>query len=200
MGSLFRPSHVLVQVVLWELKIFQDRQKSHVVWVGFFFCNDCWAFAVTKEEFKELEQDWFKIYLFSLKSLQVQGMGWLVLCFLAGTCFQYNPALSVSSLFGLCSTMFQTREQLIWIVPLDPDHIYPQQYISFQQMIPFWLRTRCLEALLSPSAFMTYFSCQNTFVAMSHCSVLPACAGCFNGRTAWKTRGTTQNFRFFSSQ
>lgn len=167
----------------------------------FFSCNDCWAFTVTKEEFKELEQDWFKIYLFSLKSLQVQGMGWFVLCFLAGTRFQYNPALSgLSSLFGLWSTMFQTWEQLIWIVPLDPDHIYPQQFISFQQMIPFWLRTRCLEALLSPSAFMTYFRCQNTFIAMSHCSVLSACAGRFNGRTAWKTWGATQNFRFFSSQ
>lgn len=106
----------------------------------------------------------------------------------------------MSSLFGLCSTTFQTWEQLIWIVPLDPDHIYPQQFISFQWMIPFWLRTRCLQALLSPSAFMTYFRCQNTFIAMSHCSVLPACAGCFNGRTAWKMWGTTQNFRFFSSQ
>lgn len=40
----------------------------------FFFCNDFWAFTVTEEEFAELEQDWFRIYLFSLKSLQVQGM------------------------------------------------------------------------------------------------------------------------------
>lgn len=201
MGPLFRLSHVLVQVVLWGLKIFQHRQKSQVFCFCGFFCNDCWAFTVTEEEFKELEQDWFKIYLFSLKSLQVQGMGWFVLWFLAGTCFQYNPALSVRP-YGLDCELrtFQTREQWMWIAPLDPDHIFPQQFISFQWMIPFWLSRRLLEALLSPSAFLTYFRCQNTFVAMSHCSVLPACAECFNGRTAWKMWGTSQNLRFFSSQ
>lgn len=71
-----------------------DKNPKCFVFVGF-FCNDCWAFTVTEEEFKELEQDWCKIYLFYLKSLQIQGMGWFVLWFLAGTCFQYNPALMV---------------------------------------------------------------------------------------------------------
>lgn len=35
-------------------------------------------------------------------------------------------------------------------------------------MIPFCLRTRCLKAFLSPGAFITYFRCQNTFVAALH--------------------------------
>lgn len=91
MGPLFRLSHVLVQVILWGQRIFQDRQKSQVG----FFCNDCWAFTVTEEKFKELEQDWFRIYLFSLKSLQVQGMA---LCFVSWQEHVFNiiqPSLCV---------------------------------------------------------------------------------------------------------
>lgn len=74
----------------------------------------------------------------------------------------------MSSSFELCSATFQTWEQLMRILPLDPGHVCPHQFISFQSMIPFQLRTRCLKALLSPGAFITYFRCQNTFVAASH--------------------------------
>lgn len=76
--------------------------------------------------------------------------------------------LCMSSPFELCSTTFQTWEQLIRIIPLDPDHICPYQFISFQRMIPLGLRMRCLKALLSPSAFIVCFRCENTFIAASH--------------------------------
>lgn len=85
--------------------------------------------------------------------------------------FQCNPNVCVRP-HQFCSATFQMWEQLIQIIPLDPDHICPHQFISFQRMILFWLRMRRQRAFISPSAFYHLFQrAEHLYSGVTCCSL-----------------------------
>lgn len=153
---------------------------------------------MTKHYFRELEQNWFKMSSLCHCSFRE----WVSLYFVSWQdhIFQYNPYISICPHYLNCAPQpFRHGEQLIWIIPLDLNHIFvPIDSFHFRRWFPFFFflaENEMHESFAFSLSFYHLFQMlEHLCGCIARCSVLLVWAVWYNRRDSLKNMKCKQWF------